>query len=269
MHEIHLQLVAIDSMYSTNMSKHPYGLEGLARAIEHLMNGCDLTQAFRTFAVNPSDDNYKRFNLDSSFRQYQDERRINTNTNLWEYKFGVNKNKASVSRAISLISKYAYYLTDKQFPIYDDLARKMYRKICAYCGIERQKKIDNEISNFIIAINQLIDYIVENKRCASDYDVMDRILWIVEKLLSNRPALVLSMQEFALWNGKDFTCWNIDLSENDPRKCLVEFAESISQLENNRQRRSEKNKKQTYIDMFKKLSAEEMATALNILNSPS
>ena len=104
--KVKLRLHLIDSLYSTQMNKRYYGLEELAESIA----------------------------------QYNDEALILETHNLlngqnseilgalFTGKYGYNSVGQKQKKAVSLISKYLYFLTNYQFPIYDSLVKIAYPK---------------------------------------------------------------------------------------------------------------------------------------------
>src|SRR3989344_6590528 len=96
--DILLRLIVIDSCYSTNMNKRFFGFQQLADYLKKL-----------ELKIEPPFDvvNF-----------------VDTNEYILKDKFGIDKKGNQKGHAFSLISKYLFFRTDFQFPIYDSLVFK-------------------------------------------------------------------------------------------------------------------------------------------------
>ena len=101
--DILARLTIIDSMYSTQMNRRYYGLEELAEVLTEINKKQNLTEAFLAF-LKAKD--LSRFQIRGKA------------TDLFTEKYGIGKNGEDKGLAVSLISKYAYFETRYQFPIY-------------------------------------------------------------------------------------------------------------------------------------------------------
>jgi hypothetical protein len=188
-HIIEIRLALIDYFYSTQMNRRYYGIEELANKIRDIYNFKDgeiekidkeMSKDYSIFLDNI--DCSKAFNS----RIYQ----------LFENKYGIDKKGNEKGRAISLISKYGYFLTGYKFPIYDTLGKY---------GI---KSLFGEIKS-INSINDFMKYFsvikkVNNVSKIVDYDKLDTLLWLYGKLFKDR-------EKKSLWllflNGNDYTAY--------------------------------------------------------------
>jgi len=179
--KIRIRLTVLDSMYSTQMRMHPYGLEDLAKAIWekcHKNYGVELKSTLTAIAADE--------------KKVEDEKKI---SNLFCGEYGVETNKA---KAVSLISKYFYFETNYQFPIYDSIVRKYLPLLYHYCGIDiekRKKNPDNNMCELIEAINKFfreIKYTEDRRR----YDYLDHLLWVIGKILRGNLSLVLKKEKY-------------------------------------------------------------------------
>ena len=193
--DILARLTLIDSMYSTQMSRRYYGLEELAVALADVHNRKNLEEAFLDFL---KDKDLKPFELINS---------KTVRTNLFVEKYGIGKNGEDKGSAVSLISKYAYFETEFNFPIYDSIVREMYPRIWNYCGFPKNELPEfksNDIINFI----SLIDLLISKLDCKYvTYDTLDRVLWYVGKIYRGNLSLVLSREEYDAFAEK-FTTLN-------------------------------------------------------------
>lgn len=176
-----VELTVIDSLYSTQMGRRYYGLEELARMLADLQaSKDDLRESFIKLAAGKIKSEDKLFEHDKK--------------NLFTEKYGIGKDGSDKGTAVSLISKYAYFLTDYKFPIYDSIAREMYPRIWKYCGFKEHCPSAVELASldgFIKGINSLM-----NKLSIKSYDTMDRLLWTVGKIMRGNLSLILTMEEY-------------------------------------------------------------------------
>jgi len=178
-----VKLTIIDSLYSTQMGRRYYGLDELAKALTELHAGYSLADKFLKL---------------SSLELSRDDFKINNgSSNLFDECYGIGKDGADKGTAVSLITKYAYFETRGNFPIYDSIAREMYPKIWAYCSLAKSKCPSQvsllSLENFIKAINNLRD-IFNIEELA--YDDIDRLLWTTGKILRGNLSLVLTREEY-------------------------------------------------------------------------
>lgn len=202
-----VRLTLIDSMYSTQMNRRYYALDELAEALLAVSEGKAgiLRHKFLKFAKSPEYEislfDYDVFEYDSLGKQ------VCRNTNLFSENYGIGKDGTDKGVAISLISKYAYFETDLQFPIYDSIACEMYPLVWKCCGFRKPRpklqikdekgRIDGAetMVTYVQAINSLIeslDITREKKR----YDLLDRFLWFVGKIIRGNLSLVLTKDEY-------------------------------------------------------------------------
>lgn len=198
-----VKLTVIDSLYSTQMSRRYYGLDELARLLAALQSNNDLSKVFIDLAAGKIKSGDKIFEHDKK--------------NLFTEKYGIGKDGGDKGTAVSLISKYAYFLTDYKFPIYDSIAREMYPRIWKYCGFKESCPSAVELKSldgFIKGINTLMD-----KLSIKSYDTIDRLLWTVGKIMRGNLSLVLTMEEYQDLRKKELIGSDgFDLAETDLRK---------------------------------------------------
>ena len=182
--DILARLTLIDSMYSTQMSRRYYGLEELAVALADVHNRKKLEEAFLDFL---KDKDLKPFELRNSKK---------VSTNLFIEQYGIGKNGEDKGKAVSLISKYAYFETKFKFPIYDSIVREMYPRVWNYCGFPKSEMLEfknNDMIRFVEMINSMISKL---NSTYVNYDSLDRVLWYVGKIYRGNLSLVLSREEY-------------------------------------------------------------------------
>ncbi|MBR4996827.1 MAG: hypothetical protein IKY84_03035 [Bacteroidaceae bacterium] len=192
--DILIRLTLIDSMYSTQMSRRYYALDELAEFLVGLSEGKQgkLRQMFLNFAKDPVKNN-RLFNYNKS--------------NLFSESYGIGKDGSDKGVAISLISKYAYFETNFQFPIYDSIACEMYPLVWINCGFDKKSmpKLIHSENGKVVGDTTLIEYtkainlLIEKLDCKElNYDLLDRFLWFVGKIRRGNLSLVLSREEYEL-----------------------------------------------------------------------
>lgn len=162
------RLLYIDSMYSTQMNRRYFGIEDLAKEIFKL-----------------GTEEYIVKNLFLEFTKNQDIKNIKQ---LFLKQYGINKNGKKGGVATSLITKYAYFQTNYQFPIYDRLVLEMIPKFSPANAIESSDI--SEILNFIKKVNDIKELVKIN-----DFDTFDNLLWLSGKICNNSFGLILPSQE--------------------------------------------------------------------------
>lgn len=171
--KIKLRLTVIDSYYSTQMNKRLFGIEEIAHGIELLSDSDKETlNKFKNFLDNSESDKQiiKLFNDD----------------------YGYNKNGEKFGVAHSLISKYAYFLSDFNFPIYDSLAIDSYKVLVdKNTKFEIKKLIKHDIFDYFKNIKYLNE--ISN---INNYDILDNFLWLCGKLNKGSFSLVLTKEKY-------------------------------------------------------------------------
>lgn len=160
------QLTIIDSYYSTNMSRRYYGVEEIAETIVKIStNKKDLKRIFIEYTKNPNS--------------------LENVTSLFNSQYGYNKVGDKFGQATSLISKYAYFITDFNFPIYDSIVREVYPLI------KGEKLVDKNFYDFINSMNELLT--LSN---ISNYDQLDNFLWLIGKINRGNYSLILKKDKY-------------------------------------------------------------------------
>ena len=162
------RITIIDSYYSTQMSKRLYGIDELAKVIS-VYSDVTLKTETAKFLNNPSNDNLL--------------------SRLFLKEYGIDKSGKPFGKAISLISKYIYFLNDGNFPIYDSLA------IDSYKLLKKNSFIRTEI-----AINEdnYFDYIkhLNSVTNINDYEKLDNLLWLIGKLSKGSFSILMNKSKY-------------------------------------------------------------------------
>jgi hypothetical protein len=153
------------------MSKRYYGIEDIAEALCAVsVDDKTVGSKFRDFIASP--------NRDSQI------------ADLFAIQFGMTKTAQPAGRAPSLVSKYAYFLTEYCFPIYDSLAVKTYKTIASHVPQFRLNRVPNDDPiRFFEGICRL-NAIFEN------FDLLDNLLWLMGKVHEGNLSLVLTRDQY-------------------------------------------------------------------------
>ncbi len=201
------RLTLIDSMYSTQMGRRYYGLEELAEVLAKLQEKQKLSDMFLTFL---KDKDVEKFTVVCNGEEKK----------LFTEKYGIGKDGSDKGHALSLITKYAYFETNYQFPIYDSIVREMYPLLWSYCGLPKKEmpKMTSMVDN-IIAFVEAIDLLKKKLGNPKEltYDSLDRLLWHTGKILRGNLSLILTMEEYKKY-GCEFNEKGFDLSKYDLTK---------------------------------------------------
>lgn len=171
--DISLRLVVIDSFYSTNMSKRSFWVGDLSNLIlsfnDQLTDKIDVTQFVRN--------NYKKLTS----------------------KIGIDKKGKPTGYALSLLTKYIYYQTRFNFPIYDRLV---------YSGL---------IEEELIKKNQIIEYFEKLSKIKDKYNIsyddLDKYFWVIGKIKSGNLSLLITNLDIYI---NDFIK-NLNLTEEEKK----------------------------------------------------
>lgn len=223
------RLTVIDSLYSTQMTRRYYGIDELAESLclLYIQKKKPLKELFKEFTEKQDT---------SLFDFVKKEGGKEVTTNLFDEKYGIGKDGKDKGIAISLISKYAYFETGKEFPIYDSIVCEIYPLLWKYCGFSKteqpklivRKKGKQEIdasrtmSAFVKAINDFRNKLGDN----ISYDYFDRLLWFTGKIRRGNLSLVLSREQYL--NCIDYSKKNHLFKETD--EFCVQKVEDIKKL---------------------------------------
>lgn len=158
--DIMLRLYVIDSCYSTQMNKRFFSFEDLSTLIKN--------------EIEPRFTNRK-----SDIGFIED----NFNDKILLRPIGVDKNSNPKGHAFSLISKYLYFRSNFNFPIYDSLVRKELRR--------EGFKINGQ--NPSIAYFKCIFELC--RKFDVSYDNLDKYFWVCGKVRSESLSLIIKDKE--------------------------------------------------------------------------
>lgn len=170
---IRLRLTIIDSFYSTNMNLRYYGIANMAEIISfYYKDDLSLIDDLSQFITYPYNDQI----LD-----------------IFNSSYGINKKGEKNGKAISLFSKYAYFLTSFRFPIYDSLVFETYPKIVKrFPELNLTENLSTDISVFVSTMNRF-----NTISGIDDFNKLDNLLWLIGKILRGNFSLILKESSYS------------------------------------------------------------------------
>lgn len=182
--DISLRLVVIDSFYSTNMSKRSFWVDDLSNLIlsfnDQLTDKIDVVQFVRN------------------------------NHDKLTSKIGIGKKGKPKGHALSLLTKYIYYQTRFNFPIYDRFVNN---------GLIDEGLIKkNQISKYFEKLSDI------KKNDNISYDDLDKYFWVIGKIKSGNLSLLISNSDIYI---NDFIK-NLNLTEEEKECNSKEFDKLVS-----------------------------------------
>ncbi|WP_300978480.1 hypothetical protein [Flavobacterium sp.] len=163
---IQFRLTVIDSYYSTQMSKRLYGIEDIANELVKYYDDT-LKLEIDIFLQNPTEGIIK---------------------DLFNKTYGFDKEAKNAKKAISLLSKYLYFLSDCQFPIYDTLGKVSYNLLKDNKYITSKALTDVNYFELMIALNQTSRI--------KDFEKLDNLLWLLGKIKEGSFSILMDKSKY-------------------------------------------------------------------------
>lgn len=163
---IQFRLTVIDSYYSTQMSKRLYGIEDIAKElIKHSDDVLKLEIA--AFLENPKEGIIK---------------------NLFTQTYGFDKEAKNAKKAISLLSKYLYFLSECQFPIYDNLGKVSFNLL----------KDNNYMSSKALTDDNYFELMIELNKSSkiNNFEKLDNLLWLLGKIKEGSFSILMDKSKY-------------------------------------------------------------------------
>lgn len=182
-----IRLTVIDSFYSTNMNKLNGGIS-------------DLSDAFKNISKDDED-------LSIAFISYLNNgHRNECIENILQKTYGKNRKKLEGTKAVSLISKYGYFLTEFNFPIYDSLMKETIKELKKQnCFIEKVPSYSSEKDYFNLL------YKITSPLGENGIDRFDAFGWLTGKI---RKATKSNTEDASLIGSlKDYDAFKKKLQE--------------------------------------------------------
>lgn len=163
---IQFRLTVIDSYYSTQMSKRLYGIEDIANELVKYSDEF-LKLEIAKFLQNPTEGIIKE---------------------LFNKSYGFDKEAKNSKKAISLLSKYFYFLSDCQFPIYDTLGKVSYNLLKDNKYITSKALTDDNYFELMLALNQ--------SSSIKDFEKLDNLLWLLGKIKEGSFSILMDKSKY-------------------------------------------------------------------------
>ena len=162
------RLSTIDGFYSTQMNKRFWGIEEISEAINNISTDDDTIINLANQFINNTQTDNPIYNL------------IVDN-------YGYKKNGRVYGRASSLVTKYLYFVTGFQFPIYDSLIRSSYESISSRLPQNRLPVLSNSCGIVFFNAIKMLSSVSE----INDFDILDNLLWLYGKIREGSFSLIL------------------------------------------------------------------------------
>jgi len=169
-----LRLTIIDSFYSTQMNKRLYGIEEIAS---------DLLRLYPTDRELVEDINI-----------FIETKKVPRNIlKLLSNKYGINKRGKPAGVATSLISKYLYFLSEYNFPIYDSLVKDNLPKINERFSLLKNIKLKSTVKQYLECV-----YEFNKTSKIGDFNQLDNLCWLYGKVKKGSFSLILEKDKYLL-----------------------------------------------------------------------
>jgi hypothetical protein len=163
---IQFRLTVIDSYYSTQMSKRLYGIEDIANELVKYSDDT-LKLEIDNFLQNPTKGIIKE---------------------LFNKNYGFDKEAKKAKKAISLLSKYLYFLSECQFPIFDNLGVVSYNLLKNNGYIHSIALTNDNYFELMIALNQ--------SSTLKDFEKLDNLLWLLGKIKEGSFSILMDKSKY-------------------------------------------------------------------------
>lgn len=181
--DVETRLVVIDNLYSTNIPKRFFGFHDLADAINSLGDDDFIKLKISNYLITGDKD------IDRIFSRT----------------YGMDKKGISNKRAPSILSKYFYFLSSYDFPIYDSILLENIDIINDHFLIYDYKKSIN--------LFEKLKYIKSASGCS--YDDIDRAIWLYGKLIQGSLSLLVNKNRYLQVVSESKIDFNVETSPDD------------------------------------------------------
>lgn len=163
---IQFRLTVIDSYYSTQMSKRLYGIEDITNELIEYSDE-DLKLEITRFLENPKD---------------------GIIADILSKPYGFDKGGKKPKKAVSLLSKYLYFLSNCQFPIYDSLAEVSYKLLQKNNYIPVKSLNQYNYFDLMIKLNK--------SSGINDFEKLDNLLWLLGKITEGSFSILMDKSKY-------------------------------------------------------------------------
>jgi hypothetical protein len=201
-------LTVLDSMYSTNMNRRFFGIEEISKELLEFRSLNELKQHILEFNGNPHNES--------------------TIGKLYKRKYGYSK-QGEKKYAQSIISKYLYFVSEFNSPIYDRLVLENHKLLVRHYRLS-VSKLSNGID--IIEFYKRINTTIYN--LGIRYDELDNILWLIGKIRQSSFSLILNINDFksllTLANGMNYEDFIKESKSKDNKKIIEIMGNELYEL---------------------------------------
>ncbi|MBY0380148.1 MAG: hypothetical protein K2P99_07100 [Burkholderiales bacterium] len=172
------KVLLLDAMYSTNLSKTSYAATEIADAID-------------------DDEPKKKLNeLVNRLKNNQANICDLKNFKLFDDKYGVQSNNILGKKCESFWSKYLYFTSDYNFPIFDSLAQETIKKLKSkkYFKKNIKKEQIENLDTFYGIVSEIKADLKDLKEFS--YSDLDNFFWLFGKINNGSFSLLLSQEQY-------------------------------------------------------------------------
>lgn len=177
---IKCRLSLIDSYYSTNVTKfRKYGID-------------DIIMHIKDFANSDKEFVSKVLNYISSIEknEWDDDKAFYDVSSLLETDYGIDKQGKIFGNATSLLSKYCYFITHYNFPIYDSIVMNNYKTIANHF------EVSLEHCKSYVHFDKFISIMVALNHDIKNFNKLDNLLWLFGKINMGNYSVILSKEKY-------------------------------------------------------------------------
>lgn len=190
--DIIVRLAILDQFYSTGFYQRYFGFDDLAHVISCFNTRHQARNYFYKIACGGND-----------------------SKGLFDLTYGIQKTGKHSNKAMSLLSKYAYFeiLQEKGncplgFPIYDSLVKKIYNNVCDKLNVTPPKRLFEQtnicIKDYVACLNFLREIIFGNntdlfKGYFQQFDILDAYLWRMGKYDGGNLSILLNRKDYPIF----------------------------------------------------------------------
>jgi hypothetical protein len=117
---------------------------------------------------------------------------------LFNKTYGFDKEAKKAKKAISLLSKYLYFLSECQFPIFDNLGKVSYNLLKDNNYISSKPLTDDNYFELMIVLNK--------SSGINNFEILDNLLWLLGKIKEGGFSILMDKSKYeTIVNQVDFS----------------------------------------------------------------
>ena len=220
--DLKLQLIVIDSVYSTNASKNNDAIKEITEKFFEVFKKSDKIKEEKKITKKDISESFKSLLNNSNDSDDNEIHEVFVST------YGFQKADTSKSKqAISLISKYGYFITKYKFPIYDSFVIDNYR-VLKKNNIEclGNNAIDKDIKLFLEKMNLVTEKVWKDEE-QKRYEKLDNLMWVIGKIRKDGFPLLLGKKLYEELVEKIKYTGSYKKGDNKTRSNVSKYSEEI------------------------------------------